>query len=146
MFQVRHGYCAKLSNRVFLKDAIPQSEVGLRTPRTFVSYTYMEGVIPDPVEYRQSLENSFEPDVLRKFCRKMLQLLCKENFPFKAKKIAIFGESDSGKTTWFAPFKAIIGEDNVADIVDEGRFAMQMVNEDTECIFMDEWDIQIHTN
>ena len=44
------------------------------------------------------------------------------------------------KTTWFTPFKAIIGEDKVADIVDRGWFAMQTANEDTECIFMDEWD------
>ena len=70
----------------------------------------------------------------------MLQLLCKENFPFKTEKITIFEKSDSGETIWFASFKAIIEEDNVVDIVDEGRFAMKMVNEDTACIFMDGWN------
>ena len=69
----------------------------------------------------------------------MLQLLCKDDFPFKARKIAVIGESNSANTSWFAPFERIIGEGNVAQVVDEGRFAMQLVNEDTQCILMDEW-------
>ena len=118
----------------------PQEKIGVETPRTYVSYTYIQNVIPDPVEYRMSLENSFDPETLKRFCRKMLQLLAKDSFPFKCKKVAVVGRADSGKTSWFAPFEAIIGTERVAFVVGEGKFSLQMINEETECVFMDEWD------
>ena len=50
------------------------------------------------------------------------------------------GDSDSGKTTWLEPIKAFMEEEKIATCTKEGRFAAHMIEEDTQLLFLDEWD------
>ena len=56
--QVRNGYCLALALRKFINDPYPEDNIGKLTPWRFVHYTYTVGVKPDPVKYRESLENT----------------------------------------------------------------------------------------
>ena len=63
----------------------------------------------------------------------------KGKFPQKMKKLCCVGEPDSGKTSWLAPFQGIISQDKLATVTRDKHFSASMLNEDTECLFVDEW-------
>lgn len=136
---MRNGYCLALALREFIKDPYPEDKIGKMTPWRFVHYTYTEGVVPDPVKYRESLENSFSGATLRRFARKLYQCLLLGHLPFKCRKPCVIGDSDSGKNSWFAPIEAIIGMEDLAFVTKEGKFSMSMINEETKCIVIEEW-------
>ena len=122
-----------------MRNPLKESDIGKISPRTFVHYTYREGRVPDPVEYRESLENSFPPEELKRFVRKMYQLLLHNRFPWKSRKICVYGPTNSGKNSCFSPIETLIGMENMAYAVNEGRFAAQLINENTKCVLIDEW-------
>ena len=49
------------------------------------------------------------------------------------------GPSDSGKTTWVEPILAILDDDKVVAVTDEGKFSTQLLQSDTQLLMMDEW-------
>ena len=69
----------------------------------------------------------------------MYQLLLTGRFPFRAKKMFCIGPGNSGKTTWLEPILAVLDEEKVATCTDEGKFATQMIEADTQLVFIDEY-------
>ena len=69
----------------------------------------------------------------------MYQLLLTGWIPFKARKIFCVGPGDSGKTTWLEPILTILDEEKVASCTDEGKFSTQMIEADTQLVFIDEY-------
>ena len=74
-----------------------------------------------------------------KFLQMLYQLLLTNKYPFKAKKMVCVGPSNSGKTSWLSPILEILDMDKVATVTREGKFVANMVNEETQLIFVDEW-------
>ncbi len=77
--------------------------------------------------------------VLTSFLQKWYQLALKDQFPQKTKKLCCVGQADTGKTSWFSPFKGIISQDKLASVTRDSHFSASMLTEDTECLFVDEW-------
>ena len=73
------------------------------------------------------------------FVQMMYQLLHSYKFPFKYKRMLVSGPSDSGKTTLIVPILEVLDEDKVASVTREGRFCAQMLNKQTQLLFIDEW-------
>ena len=73
------------------------------------------------------------------FVQMMYQLLLSHKFPFKFKKILVCGQSDSGKTSWLVPIVEVLDKAYVVTLTREGKFSAQLLNEDTQLIFIDEW-------
>ena len=76
---------------------------------------------------------------MQTFIQMLYQLLLTDKFPFKSKKMVCVGPSNSGKTSWLVPILEVLDIDKVATVTREGKFAANMVNEDTQLIFVDEW-------
>ena len=92
------------------------------------------------LRYEDTLRNSFTNDNdLKLFVQMMYQLLLSGRFPFKARKMFCVGPGDSGKTTWLEPILAILDEEKVATCTDEGKFSTQMIESDTQLVFVDEF-------
>ena len=89
--------------------------------------------------YIDSLKNSFQAFEFQAFIQMLYQLLLTNKFPFKSKKIVCVGPSNSGKTSWLVPILEVLDIEKVATVTREGKFAANMVNEDTQLIFIDEW-------
>ena len=53
------------------------------------------------------------------------------------------GPSDSGKSSWFAPFEGIIPLHKMAVITNDGRFLAADIRQDREIVFMDEWSSNV---
>ena len=50
------------------------------------------------------------------------------------------GPSDSGKTTWLEPILQVLDEEKVVTCTDEGKFSTQMLAEDNQLCFIDEFN------
>ena len=86
------------------------------------------------------MRNSFRnEDELKLFIQMMYQLLLTGRFPFRARKIFCIGPSDSGKTTWLEPILEVLDEEKVVTCTDEGKFSTQMLADDTQLLFIDEY-------
>ncbi|XP_066925566.1 uncharacterized protein [Clytia hemisphaerica] len=110
------------------------------SPRAFVKYVYKSDRVPYPLPFVQGIFNSFPGKRKRlKFLQKFYQLLLHQMFPIKERKLLVYGDSNSGKTSWFYVFQGIIGTDHIAGVTQESQFAGHMINESTEIVFMDEW-------
>ncbi|XP_065066524.1 uncharacterized protein LOC135692361 [Rhopilema esculentum] len=134
------GVCFNFATKTFHTESIGEEEIGNVSPRTYVSYTYKEGIVPAPKIFIDSLQNSFpEHDVLQRFLQKWYQLALKDCFPQKAKKLCCVGEADSGKTSWFAPYEGIISREKLASVTRDRHFSASMLSDDTECLIVDEW-------
>ena len=139
LFQVKSGWCLDILHRRFIQNAIKPSEIGVKSPRTYIDYTYTPGRVPDPAAFRATIENSFEGETKQRFLRKLYQLLIVGKFPFKSRKLCVIGTSNSCKNTWLQPFAAVVGPHGICRVVAEGRFSMQMLTRETQLITMDEW-------
>ena len=69
----------------------------------------------------------------------MYQLLLSMKFPQKVRKMFCVGPSDSGKTSWLTPILAVLDEEKVVTCTDEGKFSTQMLQNDTQLLFIDEF-------
>ena len=67
--EVNDGYCWSVSERRFLKNAIPADKVSLMTPRPFSRYD------PQLKYIREVLENSLSEADIAMFCKDFLRLL-----------------------------------------------------------------------
>ena len=90
--------------------------------------------------YEETLRNSFRnEDVLKLFLQMLYQLLLCGRIPFKTRKMFCVGPSDSGKTTWLEPILQVLDEEKVVTCTDEGKFSTQMLAEDNQLCFIDEF-------
>ena len=129
-----------IAAKKWVREAIPEEKIGEVTPQKYFEYNYDPNKVPQGGEYEDSLRNSFtKDDDLRLFCQMMFQLLLPGRIPFKAKKIFCIGPSDSGKTTWLEPILEVLDEEKVVTCTDEGKFSTQMLEEDTQLLFIDEY-------
>ena len=91
--------------------------------------------------YEETLRNSFRnEDVLKLFLQMLYQLLLCGRIPFKTRKMFCVGPSDSGKTTWLEPILQVLDEEKVGTCTDEGKFSTQMLAEDNQLCFIDEFN------
>lgn len=135
-----YGVCFSFTKKRFLTNAIPDGEIGIISPRTYISYTYKPNVVPLPQLFVNSLRNSLpSEDQLLLFLQKWYQLALKDLFPQKTKKLCCVGDPDSGKTSWFAPYEGIISQDKLASVTRDRHFSASMLSSETECLFVDEW-------
>ena len=117
--------------------------VGHASPRAYVPYDPRENPNPNPKLFIEFLDNSFDDEVEKKaFLRKYYQCLCHNKFHHKTRKLCIVGERDSGKTSLLAPLQGIIPISKIATLTREKQFSTQMVNPETELVFVDEWSPQ----
>ena len=56
--------------------------------------------------------------------------------PHKCPKLVVAGHKDSGKTTWLS---GVISPKYIATVMKEKQFSMQMISEDPQLVFIDEW-------
>ena len=90
--------------------------------------------------YAESVLNSFPDANERKMFLQMLyQLLLTGMWPFKRKKMVLTGPHDSGKSTWLEPILAVIDRKRLATCTEEKKFSCQMIDNNTELIWLDEW-------
>ena len=135
------GTCFNIEEKRFVCGPFGESDIEKITPWAFVHYTYKEGVIPYPKRFIDGIENSFArgTDECKDFLRKCYQLLLHGKFPQKTKKLCLIGRSDSGKTSWFQPFQAIIPLPFIAAITREGQISAHKLSPDSEICYMNEW-------
>ena len=59
----------------------------------------------------------------------------------KATKLVVYGDSDSGKSSWARLFSGLIPKTKIVSISKEKTFGTSMLVDDTELVFVDEWGI-----
>ena len=101
---------------------------------------YKHNQTPKPKYFKESVENSF-PSLEHRlnFLNKLYQCLLAGRFLHKVPKLVVCGEKDSGKTSWASIIRGIIPDKFVATVSKEGKFAISMINDATQLIFIDEW-------
>ena len=113
------------------------------SPRAFVQYDPRKNRNPQPKLFIEFLNNSFgDKDERQHFLRKYYQCLCHKKFDHKTQKLCIVGDKDSGKTSLLAPLQGIIPISNIATLTREKQFSAQMISQETELVFIDEWSPQ----
>ena len=134
------GTCFNIEEKRFVCGPFGESDIEKITARAFVHYTYKEGVIPYPKRLIDGIENSFGrgTDECKDFLRKCYQLLLDGKFPQKTKKLCLIGHSDSGKTSWFQPFQAIIPLPFITAITREGQISARKLSPDSELCYINE--------
>ena len=50
------------------------------------------------------------------------------------------GPPNSGKSTWFSIIEGIVATPHIASVTKEGKFALQMLNADSEVVLIEEWE------
>ena len=95
---------------------------------------------PDPKYFQESIFNSF-PDKQGRvnFLDKFYQCLMAGRMPHKCPKLVVAGPKDSGKTTWLSVLTGVISPRYIATVTKGKQFSMQMISEDTQLVFIDEW-------
>ena len=59
--------------------------------------------------------------------------------PHKCPKLVVAGPEGSGKTTWLSVLTGVISPRYIATVMKEKQVLMQMISEDTQLVFIDEW-------
>lgn len=136
LIEVGNGYCWSISERRFLKEAIPAQKIGQITPRAFSLYDPFK--TPDPKYFREILDNSLTDAEIGQFCHDFLNLLRYNQKRHKDKVPCLIGAPDSGKTSLFLPMLGLIHYTNVATITKQKIFNKAMITKFTEVIFIDE--------
>ena len=101
LIEVNDGYCWSISERRFLRNAIPADKVSLVTPRAFSQYDPLK--VPQPKYFREVLENSFSEADIALFCEEFLRLLHFIKKKHKERVPCLVGEAASRKTSLFCP-------------------------------------------
>ena len=136
LIEVNDGYCWSVSERRFLRNAIPADKVSLVTPRAFSQYDPLK--VPQPRYFREVLENSLSEADIALFCEDFLRLLHFNKKKHKERVPCLVGEADSGKTSLFYPILGLTHHSNVATVTKQKVFNKAMINKHTEVIFIDE--------
>jgi len=150
--EIDHNFIEVLNDQVFnikekkfmpITSCFKASDCGCVSPRTFIHYDPDVCKNPTPKIFMNFLANSFvSTDERRHFLRKYYQCLCAKQFEHKTRKLCIVGEKDSGKTSLLAPLQGIMPIERIATLTKEKQFSAQMISEDTELVFVDEWSPQ----
>ena len=69
----------------------------------------------------------------------LYQLLLHGRWPWKRPKMVLTGPPNSGKTSWLEPILAILDRRFLATCTDEKKFSCQSITEQTQLIWLDEW-------
>ena len=108
--------------------------------KSFVCISYLLEQCPLQFRYDESLRNSFPDDVERVlFLRMLYQLLLHGRWPWKRPKMVLTGPPNSGKTSWLEPILAVLDRRFLATCTDEKKFSCQSITEQTQLIWLDEW-------
>ena len=93
------------------------------------------------------MENSF-PDLCERvnFINKFYQCFLCYQLPHKTRKLVVVGESDSGKSSWANILFGLIPAEKVAVLTKEKVFGSSMISDDTELLFVDEWNTDMMTS
>lgn len=118
-----------------------ENELGLVSPRSFQPYRVEDLVGFDARFFESSIENSF-PDIMERanFLNKFYQCFLCQQLIHKVRKLVVVGEKDSGKTSWANVLLGLIPETKVAVLTKEKVFGSSMIKDDTELLFIDEWN------
>ena len=119
---MKNGWGLNVFKRQWVQNGIHQNQVGLVPQRTYIDYTYMPERVPNPRQYRCCLDNSFEVVTLKRFQRKVYQLLIHKRCQPKTRNIAVFGDSICGMT-----IAGIIGLERLVDTTKGVNFSTQML-------------------
>ena len=140
-FEVIGDRYLKLSSRMFVQCPYTEQDVGKISPRCFKPYQLEDLIDFDPSYFRSSLENSF-PELQERvnFINKFYQCLLCHQLPHKVRKLVVVGDSDSGKTSWANILFGLIPENKTAVLTKEKVFGHSMIGDDTELLFVDEWN------
>ena len=114
--------------------------MGIVTPSTYVDYVYSRDRIPNPVEYKEVLHNSWPKKRDRRHVLRYLYQLLMSDAPFGYKKMVVEGKTGAGKTCLASPFLALIPRRCVASIVNDGKFGAHQITEETRVVLMEEWN------
>ena len=136
LLEVNDGYCWSVSERRFLRNAIPFDKVSFVTPRAFSHYDPLK--VSQPKYFREVLENSLSEADIALFCEDFLRLLYFNKKKHKESVPYLVGEADSGKTSLFYPILGLMHNSNVATVTKQKVFNKAMINKHTEVIFIDE--------
>ena len=136
---MKDGYGFSLAARGFEQIDL-QKYSGLLTPRKFFSYSADNVPGVTIKDFEDSIDNSF-PDLATKirFINKLYQCVLGRGIPLKCKKLLVYGEQDSGKTTWAYILKGLTPERHIASLSKSSTFALQQIDEQTLLIFINEW-------
>ena len=140
LIEVLGGQFFNIEERRFVRSPLNDDQLGLTSPRAFVHYDVEHHQNPQPKLFLEFIDNSFDQEEEKKrFLRKYYQCLCHNKFEHKTQKLCVVGEKDSGKTSLLAPLQGIIPLSRIATLTREKQFSTQMVSQDTELVFVDEW-------
>ena len=123
LIEVNDGYCWSVSERWFLRNAIPADKVSLVTPRAFSQYDPLK--VPQPKYFREVLENSLSEADIALFCEDFLRLLHFNKKKHKERVPCLVGEADSGKTSLFYPILGLTHHSNVAMVTKQKSLTRQ---------------------
>ena len=138
VIEVLDGQCFSISQRKFIPCPISENEIGVVSPRMFLSYD--STATPEAKYFQEFIENSFPDDEIKaNFLNKFYQCLMAGKMQHKCRKLLVCGPKDSGKTTWVSVFLTVIDRTYIASLIKEKTFSSMMINEDTQLVFLDEW-------
>ena len=110
------------------------------SPRTFQEFNPEPAMFSDAEYFSTSVLNSF-PDLgdRVRFANKFYQCFLCFQLPHKVRKLVVVGDKDSGKTTWVKVFFGLMQKEKIAVLTKEENFGAQMIQDDTELLWIDEW-------
>ena len=129
----------KLSSRQFVSCPFNEDDFGKVSPRLFQNF--QTGTHCDGGFFASSVFNSF-PEIEQRveFLNKFYQCFLYKQLPHKVPKLLCTGEGDSGKTSWARIIKGMLPASATAGISREKCFGTSMISEETQFIFIDEWN------
>ena len=137
----------KLSSRQFVKCPFNDEDFGKISPRSFQPFRTRDLCNVDGSYFADSVINSF-PDIIERvnFLNKFYQCLLCFQLPHKTRKLVVVGDRDSGKTSWANVLFGIIPEAKTAMLSKEKNFGASMISDDTELLYVDEWNSDMMTS
>ena len=129
----------KLSSRQFIKCPYKKEDFGKISPRCFTTFDVRKP--GDGGFFASSVLNSF-PDIKIQvqFLNRFYQCLLFNQLPHKTRKLVCVGEKDSGKSSWAKIFYGLFPKSKIASISKEKTFGSSMLEEDTQILWIDEWN------
>ena len=129
----------------FVNCPFQPNEFGVISPRGFQEYD-LDLMENGASYFSSSIINSF-PDVgdRARFLNKFYQCFLCQQLPHKVRKLVVVGASDSGKTSWANVFFGIIPRERIAVLTKEQTFGASMIEDDTELLYLDEWNKEMMT-
>lgn len=136
LIEVMNGQCWSIKERRFVANAIPETSIGVTSPRAFCKYDPSKE--PEPKYFKEILENSLTEPEIASFCHDFLKLLDYNKKKHKDKVPCLVGDANSGKTSLFLPMLGIMHHSNIATVTKQRAFNKAMINKFTELVFLDE--------